>query len=547
MKLTRAGWAAPFGLMLAYAAYQDLGPPRHSARLEVAIEPRMPARIYLWKGNAPFRLAPVDAVLPVKSDLYYRDRLWTNGPNPKVLEVIAGDQYHYMLLEGAATFHLPPGKYRIEAYHGFFHTPAEQEFELKAGDTRRLALPLKPWEGADPAAWISADDHIHLTRSPKDDPVYLGWLQAEDLTLGNFLTLQRQMDAAVQYAFGRKGEARRHGYSIRPGQESRNEFWGHINLLGVNRLIRPMSTGLMYANSPESYPFTSLLFAEGRRAGGTVGYAHFFQPPQHSTLYMDAALGNIDFVEVFQFGVLKIEPWYELLNAGLRVTGIAGSDFPVPLANRKPWPHWLPLLGPERALVKAPPGENTYDAWARGVREGRVVVTNGPLVELAADPRTGHARATAGFYRPLEALEIVQNGRVVAARPGDGSLRRLTLETRLPVAESSWTAARVRAQKRKDEPDIQAHTNPLYLLKDNKPVLAMEARRTLLAKWEKELAYFRSADIVFPNEARRREFFATAERALEALRTQSSAAALMTSPKVQALRSTATSRPSKID
>ena len=42
--------------------------------------------------------------------------------------------------------------------------------------------------------------------------------------------------------------------------------------------------------------------------------------------------GGVDFVEVFQFGELKSDPWYELLNAGFRVTGIAGSDFPANFA-----------------------------------------------------------------------------------------------------------------------------------------------------------------------------------------------------------------------
>ena len=35
---------------------------------------------------------------------------------------------------------------------------------------------------------------------------------------------------------------------------------------------------------------------------------------------MDLALGSIDFIEVFQSGVLQDERWYELLNAGFRVT-----------------------------------------------------------------------------------------------------------------------------------------------------------------------------------------------------------------------------------
>jgi len=487
-----------------------MGPPSFAATLDLSTG--MPARVYLWKGTTPFRLAPVDAVLPIKTDLFYRDRLWTASADPKVLEVVASDEYHYFLLKGGGTFHLPPGKYRVEAYRGHFFTPATAEFELKPGEKRALQLELKPW--AERQEWISSDDHIHLTRSRKEDPVFLGWLEAEDLTVGNFLQLQRQMDAAPQYGFGRSGEARRSGYSIRPGQESRNEFWGHINMLGASELIRPMSTGLMYANTVESYPFTSQLFAQGKKLGATVGYAHWFEAPQHSTIYMDAALGNIDFIEVFQFGVLKTGPWYELLNAGLRATGIAGSDFPVPLNRRTPWPRWLPLLGPERALVKARAGENSYESWARGVREGNVAVTNGPLVEMTVDEKTGRVEAKAGFFRPLEAVEVVRNGEVVARTAGDGSAMRLTASAEIARGESCWVAARVKARKLEGEPDIQAHTNPDFLLADGKPVRVEAARRAVREKWARQLEFYRGADIRFPDEAGKREFFRTAEEAL---------------------------------
>ena len=194
-----------FGMLLGLAAWQDVWPPRDSVRVEVAIEPRMPARLYAWKGESEFRLTPVDAVLPIKPDTFYRDRLWTTSPDPQVLEVIAADQLHYLLLKGLATFYLPPGKYRLEAYRGLFYTPARAEFEVKAGEPQRVGLALRPWDGVNPAEWISSDDHIHLTRARKDDAVFLGWLEAEDLTVGNFLQLQRQMDAGVQYAFGRAG------------------------------------------------------------------------------------------------------------------------------------------------------------------------------------------------------------------------------------------------------------------------------------------------------------------------------------------------------
>jgi hypothetical protein len=513
--MRRLPFLALFALALAWAQFVESGRPELAAHLELATEPLLPARVYLFKDGRPFRLTPVQATLPLRSDTFYRDRLWRNTSDPDTLEVTGNNESHFVLLKGRAKFDLPAGKYRIEAYRGAFFTPASLEFELKAGENRRIAIPMKRWAAGE---WISGDDHIHLTRAPEDNDLFLRWLEAEDLSVGNFLQLQRQMDAAVQYAFGKAGEAARGKYVIRPGHESRSEFYGHVNLLGGRELIRPLSVGTMYANGPGSYPYPAVLFARGRALGATVGYAHFNGAMPHSTLLMDLVLGNIDFIEVFQFGVLKTEPWYELLNAGLRVTGIAGSDFPVGLNRLKQWPRYIPLLGPERTLVKAGGGASGYDSWADGVRKGNVVVTNGPLVEIRLDESKSAAMASASFFRPLEKLEIIANGEVVALVPGDGQRTSLEATVRLNGPDSSWIAARAVGRKEENEPDIQGHTNPLYVLRDGKPVVVQSARKKLAELWESEIAWYRSTGLVFPGEAERSEFFKQAERALEELK-----------------------------
>jgi hypothetical protein len=518
VKISRPILIVPFGLALVWAQFRESGDPALAAHLELITEPLMPTRVYLFKNDRPFRFSPVDAQLPLRVDLFYRERLWIRNPNPLTLEVTCNDQSHFFLLKGHASFDLPAGHYRVEAYRGTFFVPATDEFDLKPGETRKVTLRLTNWAGAARNEWISGDDHIHLTRSPEDNDVFLGWLEAEDLTVGNFLQLQRQMDAAVQYAFGPKGEAKRNGYSIRPGHESRSEFYGHVNLLGGRELVRPLSIGNTYANSPEAWPNPAVLFARGRKLGATVGYAHFSGSTPHSTLLMDLALGDIDFVEVFQFGILKAAEWYEVLNAGLKVTGIAGSDFPVPLNRVKEWPRWLPLLGPERTLVKTRPGGSPYEAWAAGVRSGNVIVSNGPLVEVSLDQATSTATATARFFRPLEKLEIVRNGEVVASAPGDGRRTTLSVSAKLPDNESCWVAARTSARKLQGEPDIQAHTNPQYLLRNGKPVMVRSAREALAARWESELNHYRRAGLIFATKAQESSFFDQAERALAELR-----------------------------
>lgn len=464
-----------------------------------------PTRIYLQKGDRPFRLFPVDAILPIKIDTFYRDTLWRRTPNPQTLEVVANDQSHFYLLSKSATFDLPPGNYTIEAYRGLFFTPVTQSFTLKPGETKPVHLELARWNEST-QNWLSGDDHIHLPRTPADNQPFLQWLEAEDLNVANFLQLQRQIDAAPQYAFGPAGEAKRNGNSIRSGQESRSEYYGHVELLGGNELIRPLSIGVMNANEPAAAPWPAEIFKKGKAVGALPGYAHFHGSMAHSTLLMDLALRNIQFLEVFQFGKLWREEWYELLNAGFRVTGIAGSDFPVNLGRYLPWPKYIPLLGPERTLVKAQSGQSAYSAWAAAVARGEVTVSNGPLVEIA---RSGdEVTATASFYQEIETLELVRNGEVVGTAKNGKSLT-----VKAPAGEA-WYAAHAALKKQEGAPQVQAHTNPLYV---GNPKPNPATRSKLAARWQAEIAHYKSANLPFANATERDQFFAQAEQALQVL------------------------------
>ncbi len=195
---------------------------------------------------------------------------------------------------------------RIEAYRPVFE-PATEQFDLQAGQIRNVSLTLRDWTNGARNAWISGDDHIHLTRGPEDNPVYLGWLAAEDLNVGNFLQLQPgRWTRPFSTHSATAAEATRAGYTIRSGHESRSEYFGHVNLLGGREMIRPLSVGSMYANSPEIWPYPGVLFQRGRGEWAPLsGYAHFQGSMPPSTLLMELALGRIDFLEVFQFGVLK--------------------------------------------------------------------------------------------------------------------------------------------------------------------------------------------------------------------------------------------------
>jgi hypothetical protein len=147
-------------------------------------------------------------------------------------------------------------------------------------------------------------------------------------------------------------------------------------------------------------------------------------------------------------------------------------------------------------MVKAEAGESAYQAWAEGVRKGAVVVTNGPLLDFSVQGRgpgevirwQGEAVetegvATAVFHRPIKKIEIVANGQVVASRPHS-----------------------------EGEPEIWAHANPVYLLKEGKPVYVEADRRALLERWEKEAEYYRNPELVFADESQRKQLLGMVEQ-----------------------------------
>jgi len=111
----------------------------------------------------------------------------------------------------------------------------------------------------------------------------------------------------------------------------------------------------------------------------------------------------------------------------------------------------------------------------------------------------------------------VRNGEVLARAAGDGKRTQLSISAAFPPGESSWVAARVTAAKQAGEPDIQGHTNPLYLLHEGRPVIIPSARQSLARKWKAEVDWFSTGPLQFRTEAARAEFFERAAKALDAL------------------------------
>jgi hypothetical protein len=147
------------------------------------------------------------------------------------------------------------------------------------------------------------------------------------------------------------------------------------------------------------------------------------------------------------------------------------------------------------------------------------VVTNGPLLELDVNSQrpgaliswegaeeTLRGNASVVFHRPIEKLEIIVNGEIVAVGVGNTQRTEISLPFEVPIRESAWIAARAKATSLQDEPEIWAHTNPVYALKQGQPVYVEAARKAVRERWAKEAQFYRNSSLVFAEPSQRREF-----------------------------------------
>ena len=98
--------------------------------------------------------------------------------------------------------------------------------------------------------------------------------------------------------------------------------------------------------------------------------------------------------------------------------------------------------------------------WIEGLKAGRSFVTNGPFVELTVDgrhpgddvrlagPGKVKVRAKAWWQLPLRRAELVQDGKVIAAKEfAADSPQELAWEQEVPFERSGWLALRHRAAR----------------------------------------------------------------------------------------------------
>lgn len=406
--------------------------------------------------------------------------------------------------DGPVTCSLPAGARSVEvtAARGFEYSAAVATARVEAD---RAAVEMALERNADLSAlgWIAVDEHVHYDRiEPAREGSWLEMLAADGLAEGHFLVLKGGLAPGLwarQPAYGAAGEATDGVRVIVPGEEYRDAAQGHVNLLGVDALIEPVSTG--GGGTPNFPPLHDVLL-EARQHAALTGVAHGGTLGQQPTAVADAVLGAVDFWEISNGFIYRTDLWYRLMNCGYFLPPAAGTDLP----NSPFREPWQPLFGAVRTYVHTG-GRTDFAAFKSALTRGRVFVTGGPLIDLTVDGRTiGETislpagggdvvvRAELTSPRPLRELHLVRNGADLAtarAVETHAGANRLRVEQRVHFAASGWLVAwgkgeRIAAQGI----DAMAHTGAIRVVVGGRPVRLREECAALAALLEKQRDYY---------------------------------------------------------
>jgi len=402
-------------------------------------------------------------------------------------------------VDGHFNLDLHPGKYKISLSKGSEYLDRTHSIEVVKGGDNKFAFEMKRWVKMSDLGWYSADDHIHIRRSPRENPLILKWVEAEGLNVGVLLQMgDYSATYFSQYAFGKEGTFEEEESFLTTGQEEpRTHEIGHTIALVADDFVR-------YQND---YYYYDKVFDKVHELNGIMGYAHqgmSFNGSRGMTL--DVLRGKIDFLELLQFcvegGPLLTQNYYHFLDLGYKLTATAGSDFPWcglgPTFGTDD-PSWNARIGNVRFYTWID-GKFEYPSWKKSLKEGHTFVSSGPMllfdidgnhpgdeIRLSAPGKVPIKAKALGNKEqiPLSKLEVIAHGKVIKQIIPDGSdqsLEALELNFDLDIEKGVWIAARCFAG-----PNQVAHTTPIYISVNDGGFQNPETRDSYLSLNEKYL------------------------------------------------------------
>ena len=412
-----------------------------------------------------------------------------------------GFEYGYFHTTGTAELTVPTGAgaVQVEVWHGPEYRVARADVTVSAGRTLTKRLVLERLANLPARGWWSGDLHVHMNYGGayRNTPAHLAFQgRAEDLhVVENLIVNKEQRIPDIAYFRTDPDPASTPGFLVVHDQEYHTSYWGHTGLLGLSdHYLLPEYVGYPNTAAASLYPMNADVADLAHAQGALFGYVHPFDtPPDPSDtteqltyeLPVDVALGKVDYLEVMGYSDHRITSgiWYRLLNCGFRIPAGAGTDA---------FPNFASLRGPPglvRVFVRSGPALDRSSFMA-GLKAGRTFVTNAPLLEFTLGGReigdeirlpAGGGRLTArvGLRSsvPIDHLEVIGNGSVVATILVRGDRTSASDTVSIPVARSGWYVVRAWSD-RAALPILDLYpfgsTSPIYVRVGREPVRSRE-------------------------------------------------------------------------
>jgi hypothetical protein len=361
--------------------------------------------------------------------------------------------HDHVALAGSAKLKLPRGVYHFEIERGPEYLLRNGYFIIESQAKDEKVIDLKRSVNMADEGWWSGDLDIH--RPTREIELLM---RAEDLHVGGLITWNNKQSQWVGREPATEPALRFDNdryYTLMAGEDV-----GLGGTLAYFNLRQPAATAGQAAN--EAASLEALSAARGESSAWIDAPA-----PTALDLPLWLGTGRVDSIGIANdqmrrtdmkedaggrprdqrllagplgIGLWSQELYYHVLNCGLRIPPSAGSG-----SGEATNP-----VGYNRVYVWLGQEEFSYDAWWEAFRQGRVMVTNGPLVRPFANGQPpGHVFREQGeefiaqinfnlsFREPIRYFELVQDGRVVTTVSFD----ELSKTGRLPpltFSRSGW-------------------------------------------------------------------------------------------------------------
>ena len=475
------------------------------------------------KGEVVLRAIDQKTGKPVAVRMHLKDRRGRPVRPPRL------PYWHdHFVFDGEIKLELKPGRYSFELERGPEYKLRTGDFTINKESADTHDLEMHRFVDMKKEGWWSGETHVH--RPLKDVELLM---RAEDLHIGpviswwNDKNLWRGKPHPAEALKRFDGNRFMH---VMAGEDERNGG----ALLYFN-LQKPLNLPARRRNFNE-HP-SPVVFLEQARA---IAGAHIdIEKPFWWDVPVWIATGMVDSIglannHMCRDSVLANEAWgkprkkvfypnphgngrwtqdiyYHLLNCGLRIPPSAGSASGV-LPNP---------VGYNRVYVHCE-GELTWKKWWQGLRAGRVVVTNGPLLRPRVNGQLpGHvftaqrgstvrlnAQLQLSLRDKVEYLEVVKNGKVVHEVRLDEYAQSRGRLPELEFKESGWML--IRAVTSNTKTFRFGSTGPYYVEIGGKKRVSRKSAR-FFRDWVEE----RMGRIKIKDDGQRREVLIPHRKAQE--------------------------------